>query len=234
MTIRYGYLQARVQARYAVLPDENIWRHIGALKSLTGFLEEARSTVLSHWVFGLTGSSSTDEIESQLKRQFTATVMETADWFDEQWQPAVRWLPTLLELPVLDYLIRSGKATEDAVTDPLLKQLLDNASDHSTILEAWFEKWHSQWPALSTLNIHGMELLFQLLKQHSNQFPLLPVDQTWQARIELQLSLKLLFRRQLLQPSMGIIYLCLVALSLERLRAELLRRALFPYREAAI
>lgn len=227
MTIYYGYLQARVQARYAALPDESIWLHIGALKNLPAFLEEARGTVLAKWVFGLSGNSSAEEIENQLQQQFLGTIMEAANWFDEQWRPAVLWLSTLVELPTLDYLIRSGKPVEGRISDPLLKELTGQKLQNTDILQAWIEKWKSQWPNLSAGNLQGLESLLQLLQQHWTRFPLLSVNETWQARSDLQVRLRLLFRRHLLQPSMAFEYLCLVALCLERLRAELLRRALF-------
>ncbi|MBT3204960.1 MAG: hypothetical protein HOM14_01960 [Gammaproteobacteria bacterium] len=228
MTIHYGYVQARVQARYAVLPDESIWLHIGALKTLAGFLEEARGTVLAQWVFGLTGNSSAEEIENQLQQQFLGTIIETADWFDEQWHPAVLWLSTLVQLPTLDYLIRSKKPVEDSISDPLLLELLDQKLQCTDIRQAWVDKWKAQWPNLSGQNSHNLELLLQLLQQHWSQFSSLSVNDTWQARSNLQVRLRLLFRRHVLQPSMAFIYLCLVVLCLERLRAELLRRALFP------
>ena len=228
MTIHYGYVQARVQARYAVLPNESIWRHIGALKSLAGFLEEARGTVLAQWVFGLSGNSSAEEIESQLQQQFHSTIIETADWFDEQWRPAVLWLSTLVQLPTLDYLIRSNKSVEDSISDPLLLELVDQKLQNSDILQAWVDKWKTQWPNLSGRNFQNLEFLLQLLQQHWTQFSSLSVNETWQARSDLQVRLRLLFRRHVLQPSMAFVYLCLVALCLERLRAELLRRALFP------
>ena len=225
--IHYGYLQARVQARYAVLPDEGLWLHIGALKSLTAFLEEARGTVLAQWVFGLSGHSSAEEIEKQLQQHFLDTVIETADWFDEPWHPAVLWLSTLVELPTLDYLIRSNKPVDDSISDPLLRELMEQKVQSTDLLQAWIDKWKSNWPGLSRRNLQGLEMLLQLLRQHWNQFPSLQVNETWQARSELQARLRLLFRSHLLQPCMAFVYLCLVALNLERLRAELLRRALF-------
>jgi len=74
VSVRYGYLQARIQARYAELPNESLWLHLGALKELAGFLEEARSTSLAQWVTGLSTSSGTREIEQYLRHHLAETI----------------------------------------------------------------------------------------------------------------------------------------------------------------
>jgi hypothetical protein len=228
VSIRYGYLQARIQARYALLPSESLWLHLGALKELASFLEEARTTPLAQWITGLSTSSDTREIERYLRRHLVETIKETASWFDQKWRPAVLWLQTLPELPTLDHLRRNDIAPEDKVSEQLLQGLADWKEENQDLRQAWINAWRSRWPRESSKNLHGMESLQKTLEHYSIVFPALSVEQAWQSRQELELRLRLFFRRHALQPVVAIAYLSLVALCLERLRAELLQRALFP------
>lgn len=233
MSNRYGYLQARVQARYAELPGESLWLHLGALKELASFLEEARSTPLAQWIIGLSSSSDAREMEQYLRRHLAETIRETASWFDQRWRPAILWLETLSELPTLDYLRRNDMAPEDKVSELLLQGISYQKPESQDIQQAWTAAWQSRWPRESSQNIRGMESLQQTLEQHYMLFPDVSVLGAWASRQDLELRLRLLFRRHVLQPAMAVAYLSLVALGLERLRAELMRRALFPEQGAA-
>jgi len=229
---RYGYLQARIQARYAALPNESLWLHLGALKELASFLEEARSTSLAHWITGLSTSSDVREMEQYLQRHLAETIRETTRWFDPQWHPAMQWLETLSELPTLDYLRRNDLAPEGEVSELLLLGMSDQELENQHLQQAWITVWQSRWPRESRQNLLGMKSLQQTLEHHYAQFPDLSVQEAWVSRQDLELRLRLFFRRHVLQPAMAFAYLSLVALGLERLRAELMRRALFPKQEA--
>ena len=232
MSIRYGYLQARIQARYAELPSESLWLHLGALKELASFLEEARSTSLAKWVAGLSTSSDAREIEQSLRRHLVETINETASWFDQRWRPAVLWLETLSELSTLDYLRRNDVSPEGKVSGQLLQGVAKLETKNQDLRQAWIEAWRSHWPRESSQNLRGMESLQKTLENYSMLFPELSVDEAWKSRQDLELRLRLFFRRHVLQPAVAIAYLSLVALCLERLRAELLQRAVFPERGA--
>ena len=58
-------------------------------------------------------------------------------------------------------------------------------------------------------------------------------NQVWTARQTLRSRLRLLFHQRLLQPVGPFVYLVLVGLDLERLRASLVDRALFVSDEVA-
>ena len=107
MNARNGYLQTRVQARYALLPDDRLWLQLSALKELASFIEEARSTQLLQWIFGLSSRSSAEEIENHIQQRFRDSVTETARWFGAELRPAVRWPAILEKLPALDHVLRS-------------------------------------------------------------------------------------------------------------------------------
>jgi len=227
----YGYLQARVQARYAVLPDDSLWLDLAALKEQAGFLEEARGTQLGQWVVGLSVSSSEQEIEMHMQECFLDTIQETASWFNDRWRPAVLWIATLIDLPTLDHLLRSHISPESQISDPVLLELVKQKIQNRDLQQAWIQGWRSQWPDISRQDLQGVELLVETLEQHWKQFPLMPVQTTWEARQDLKVRLRLFFRNHVLQPAAAFAYLSLVALCLERLRAELLDRALFPEQE---
>ena len=227
MSTRNGYLQARVQAHYALLPDDRLWLHLSALKELASFMEEVRSTQLAQWIFGLSSHSSAEEIESHMHRRFGDSVTETARWFGAEWRSAVRWLATLGELPALEHALRSNTVPATTETEPELLELAKLTHRDLGLRRAWIRSWRSRWPALSRRDRQGVESLVEILERHWQQFPLLPVDATWNARRDLEARMRLFFRSHLLQPAAAFAYLALVALCLERLRAELLHRALF-------
>jgi len=224
-----GYLQSRVQARYALLPDDRLWLHLSALKELASFIEEARSTRLLQWVFGLSSHSSTEEIETLLQRRFADSVMETASWFRSKWRPAVLWLTTLGQLPALEHARRSNNVGMLTGMGPELAELAGLTYRERDLRQVWISSWRSRWPALSRRDRQGVELLVEMLERHWQEFPRLSVDATWKSRRDLEARIRLFFRTHMLQPAAGFAYLVLVALSLERLRAELLSRALFDH-----
>jgi len=233
MSNRYGYIQARIQARYGELPDESVWLHLGALKELASFIEEARSTPLAHWVTGLSSISDATEMEQYLRRHLNETIEEVAGWFDPQWRPAILWLETLSELPTLDHLYRNNIDAEGKVSEQLFMGITDQDLEEQNLQQAWIAAWRSLWPGESSQNLKGMTSLRQTLEHHYQQFAGLSIQQAWLSRQELELKLRLFFRLHVLQPAMAFAYLSLVALGLERLRAELLQRALFPEQGAA-
>lgn len=225
MSNRYGYVQSRLQARYARLPEEPLWLHLGALKELASFLEEARSTPLVQWISGLSASSDLMDMDRHLEGRLVQTIREVAGWFDDAWKPAVIWLTTLLHLPDLEHLERNGKAAEGVVSSLLLEGMQQKAGEQPDLLDAWNKAWRSRWPGDTYRNLKGMNAFADLVEKHQQAFPALPVQAAWQSRRELESRLRFYFRRHLLQPGAAFAYLALVSLMLERLRGELIKRA---------
>jgi hypothetical protein len=231
MNVHAGYAQARIQAHYAALPTESLWLHLGALNELASFLEAARSTSIAAWVSPLSAFNTASEIEHALRRTLNETIIKTASWYEPRWQPAFLWLETLSELPDLECLLRNDLAPEGRLNERLLTQMSEMSSETDDLLQTWVAIWRSNWPNESSRNVQGIETLLNLLEDHWSVFPTLAVDQAWSARHDLELRLRLLFRRHVLQPAMAFSYLSLVALGLERLRSELMQRALFDGQE---
>jgi hypothetical protein len=90
-------------------------------------------------------------------------------------------------------------------------------------MTVWHELWPETPPALAAFD--------RRVAAHLARFPELALDATWPARQALALDLARLFRRHAAGPVAVFAYLGLLALDLERLRADLLRRALFPAAE---
>jgi len=227
MNTNFGYLQARLQARYATLPDENQWLHLAGLKEFASFLEELRNSPMSGWITGLSGSSSPEDIEKHLRSYLLDTMHEIAGWFNSPWSFTFNSLETLLELPTIDYLVRYGSAAAESIDDPEILELLHTGKQSDDLLNAWIVSWMSQWPQMSDRHYQAIESLIELLKQHRVQFTERSVKSAWEYRQELENKLRFFFRRNGLQPVAAFAYLVLVVLVLERLRAELLQRALF-------
>jgi len=95
------------------------------------------------------------------------------------------------------------------------------------MLSMWLQQWPILWPAGSQQFARGIDVLIELLQENQIHFEALSSQEAWKSRDELQITLRIFFRRHLLQPATAFAYLALMSLQLERLRAELLQRLLF-------
>jgi hypothetical protein len=98
---------------------------------------------------------------------------------------------------------------------------------------AWFDEWQRRLPQPLADAGDALESLVRVLLDHHRAFAAAQPGSGWLLRGALHARLSLLFRRAALQPAAAFIHLALCALDLERLRAELLRRLLFPRWQAA-
>jgi hypothetical protein len=241
---RFAYAQARVQARFAGLPGEEAWQALAASRSLAAFLEDARSGALRDWVKGFSGQSDVHDLEAGVRVQFRETADELARWVPAPWAPAVRWSRWLILLPLLDHLARGGAVPGWVRRDPGLARFLaeDGTLDGARLgrlgaapllgaddpAGAWLAEWRSRWPRCSREALGNLGALAGLLGEHLSAFREAPPRSAWELRAALSARLRHLFHRRLLQPAGVFTYLVLVALELERLRAELVTRVLFP------
>ncbi|MCU0833297.1 MAG: hypothetical protein MUC77_02495 [Chromatiaceae bacterium] len=246
---RFAYVQARVQARFAALPSAEEWQRLAASRSLAAFLEDARSGPLRPWVKALSGQSTSQDVEVGMRVAFQEAVEEVADWVPEPWREAVRWTRWLSLIGLWHHLARGEAAPDWVRQDPLLSPLLneDGRLDPRGVqavgvapllggddpAAAWAEHWRALWPHCKREFLGHLDALGALLLAHLAAFYQARPESAWGLRLALCGRLRLLFHRRLLQPAGPLIYLALVALELERLRAELVTRALFAP-EAAI
>lgn len=239
----FGYAQARLQAWYARLPDEDAWARLAAARTLTAFLADARTASFGLWVKGFSRHSDVHDLERGLRMQFRGTVDMAADWVPDAWREAVAWTRWLPGLPLLarlahgepapgwtsrDYLFAGfvddhGAPRREALTLAGLAPLL-SANDVGT---AWLREWRLRWPRCGHDARRALESLIEVLAAHRRLFRSAAPPDAWPARHALRGQLCRRFHRCLLQPATVFIFVALVALDLERLRAELIGRALF-------
>jgi hypothetical protein len=213
--MRYGdldYAQGRLGARYGERPDEAAWRSIGVIRDFPALLDAARQGPFRRWVAGLAPDAQPHAIEAAMRSSWRALCGEVCSWMPAEWQPAVECACSLADLPIVAYLARG---------EPRLAWMSDYPKpaphadpDPRALLAAWRDEWQRQVPAPARRDPVLREL-GRLLRSSS--------------RRELAARLPLLYRRALLEPSAAFVFLALSALDMERLRGELLRRALFPH-----
>jgi hypothetical protein len=92
---------------------------------------------------------------------------------------------------------------------------------------AWLARWRALWPSGGDDDEHAMRSLVEAVESHLAHFARAPLDEAWPLRRALQARIERLFRRFALTPAAAFAHLLLVALDLERLRAEIVARAAF-------
>jgi hypothetical protein len=239
-----------MQARFAQLPTESDWERLAGMLGLAAFLEEARTGALRVWIKPFSGQSDTHDIEAGLRVVYREQVAEVAGWMPARWGEALRWTRWLVLIPLLDHLARGGDTPAWVGRDHDLQVLLGEAQsldpkrlrpDGADVLLApgadpaadWLTEWRRRWPACSAEQRRHLTALEALLTRHRESFRQSRPESAWDLRRRLRAQLGLLFHRRLLQPAGAFIYLALVALDMERLRAELVVRALFASEQTA-
>jgi hypothetical protein len=244
-----AYAQARVQARFARLPSEGEWQRLAASRTLAAFLEDARTGVLRVWIKGFSGQSDTHDLEVGVRGLYREAVDEVASWVPRSWRDAVSWTRWLILLPLVERTRNGGAMPHWVSRDPWLRTLLgdDGSLDRERMsaaggdsllgaeldpLAVWTIHWRRQWPRSTGRSRANLEKLAELVQVHVAGFQRLTTDTAWSARQRLREELRLGFHQRMLQPAVPFIYLALVALDLERLRAALVTRVLFAGTEA--
>jgi len=245
--IPFSYVQARAQARLAGLPRESDWQRLEATRGLSAFLEEARGTALKGWVVGLSGASNAHDIDRGIRAVYRTEIETAARWVPDRWAPSVLWVQWLPHLQTIGEALRRGRAPDWMASDPSLAAylgahgeldraalqaaglgpLVDAVAEGADPAEAWRDVWHRRWPRPTRAVRRNLEHLTAALLDHHRLFQAAAPDRTWPLRRELEQRLRHLFHVYLLQPAGLFVYLALVAVGLERLRAALVSRALF-------
>ena len=94
------------------------------------------------------------------------------------------------------------------------------------VVAAWERHWRALWPAAGADDRANLDALVRLLVRHEQDFGALVPDDAPTARSALAARLSSLMRRAAAQPAALFAWLALLALDLERLRAEFLARAI--------
>lgn len=240
------YAQARVWARHGQCAGELHWPRLQSAREFTTVLEAARETPLRRWLDGITATASAHAIEAVLRSQWRAAVDEVARWMPGPWQPAVRWCGVLPELPLVEHLAQGHEAPGWMDDDPDYRALaavpvaqrrtllstgrfaplVGDGAEPGTLAHAWQSHWRRLWPRGQ--GHAGLEAVAAALREHAAGFTSAGgASHAWLLRRTLQARLSLMLRRAGGEPALAFIHLALTAIELERLRGELLGRALF-------
>lgn len=217
-----------MQSRHGTRADEALWRRLAVHEGLEAYLAAARATPLERWLGGIVEGSDPHAIEFALRGCWRTTVGDLARWMPQEWQAAVRWCAPLADLPALAWVAALGGALPWMRQDAVLLAEIGRVPSGRA---AWHAAWRRLWPVAVGPDAEALERLTRAIEAHLLQFSRLPPDEAPAARRALEREAARSFRRQAFRPAAAFAYLLLVALELERLRAELVLRAL--HREAA-
>lgn len=243
------YAQARLQARHGQRAGEGDWPRLETAREFSALLDAARQSPLRPWLVGITVPATAAQIEAVLRGHWRALVAELAGWMPMAWRPALAWCAVWPELPVLQHLARGGAAAAWMHEDAQLRALCAvPAAERPAALaaaglgplaaawarpdafaQAWWAEWERRLPPSLGDAQGSLKPLRAALCAHGAAFAAAPPGPGGLLRRALQARLSLLLRRAALEPAAAFVHLALSALDLERLRGELLGRALFAH-----
>ena len=242
---KWSYVQARLQARHGERLTEAEWRTLEAAKSLDHFIERSRATSLRRFTSHVNASMASQTIERMLRGIWRTYVAEVVDWLALDWQPAVFWVAPIVDLPTVDALLR-GDVPAWVGEDPVLADFADDDLQQrdaalrksplaallaakgraSSLAGRWTAHWRVLWPR--GVPADGLDDLAAAVRTHFELLARASAKETSAPyRRDLAQKLTRLFRRHSASPVAVFAHLALVALDLERLRGNLVRRRLF-------
>jgi hypothetical protein len=246
------YAQARLQARHGQRAGEAHWHRLETTREFGALLDAVRGSPLRPWVVGIAGPGAA-QIEAVLRSHWRAAVAEVAAWMPLAWQASLSWCSVLPALPALQYLARGGEIAAWMGDDPDLRAVCAVGADErpaalgasglgalaaawatpQSLARAWGAEWERRLPRPLADVGDGMGRLAATLLEHRAAFAAAPPGSGSLLRRALQARLTLLLRRATLEPAAAFVHVALCALDFERLRGELLDRAVFAHRRVA-
>jgi hypothetical protein len=242
------FAQARLQSRHGERASETAWHRLETAREFGTLLAAGRASPLRPWLVGITTPGAPHQIEAVLRAHWRAAVAEVAGWMPAAWQRAVLWCAVWPDLPVLQHLARGGDAAAWMGDDPDYRALCAApAAGRAAALAAgrfaplarawpqpesigsvWADEWQRRLPRPLGGSDDSLRQVANALRQHGAAFAAAAPGPGWLQRRALHSRLSLLLRRATLEPAAAFIHVAISALDLERLRGELLSRALFP------
>jgi hypothetical protein len=101
------------------------------------------------------------------------------------------------------------------------------AAGDALALEVWLDEWRDRWPDRDSDDAAALEELASLVLGHLPRFLEGGPEEAWTARRSLETQIAARFRRHAFTPVAAFAYAALVALDIEKLRAQLVTRAAF-------
>lgn len=222
-----AYAQARMQSRHGARPGPHAWAKLHASITLATLVEGLRACGLDAWVAGLDPACPQDELEMFLRERLRARIGEVGRWMPEAWEAAFARVRGLVDLPARQHLERGGAPLAWMARDPPLAgeaRLEADPGRASRARRRWIDAWRASWPPCPEGEAAGLEELVAAIEAHLQVFARAPPDEAGTLRLDLERRLTALFRRHALAPAAAFAHLALVALDLERVRAELVAR----------
>lgn len=195
----FAYAQARIQARLAALPGEQEWDRLAGSRTLSGFIEEARTGPMRPWIKGFSALSEPHAIERGLRALFRDLVDELAGWVPERWGEAVRWVAWLPVLPALGRVAGGGRMPawieEDYELHRLLSEsgepdldaiaasgLADLASEPGAdrVAERWLGEWRRRCTAAGRGSSRDLDAIVRRVRAHLGAFRGAGPERTWE------------------------------------------------------
>lgn len=223
------YTAARLQARLDSLPQGSTWLALNPVNRYRSYLENARKGPLGDWLRGLDGQEDIHGLEAALRRRWREQLQELAGWLEPRWRDGLEWLA---RLPALPQLRRKGSGLELSVAEAADPWLAEAAPADPEDLEG--RQWASAWlqrlpagggnqrPAFRTL---ADEFLAVYGPPGPGQLGLGGLRERY---LPQDARLRSLFHQHVARPPCMFAYLGLVALTLHRLRGELVARQALP------
>lgn len=198
----FAYAQARLQAQHGRRPDDAAWQLLAASRSAAEAIAQARGGPLGDWLQGLDERADAQAIERHLQWRWQQRVEAVARWLPARWHAALRQFGRL----------------------PLLAAAAGAGDDAGAVLAAWQADWQRALPAdarplRQALPLPAQWLLPRLAGRADGR-----AEATTAAT---QQRLQRLARRHPGSAVAVFAHLALQALALERLRGDLVVRALF-------
>jgi len=238
------YACARLAARYGQRPGAAHWHRIEHARTQGALLDSARGTPFERFTGGLAADADAHVVEALLRRRWRALVAEVAGWMPEPWTAAVRWCALLPDLPVLAHAAGGGGRQRWMDGDPHYRDLADGpppaSSPFAPLAPAWAapetlaDAWHREFRVRVPPGAAGpLPEIERAVGKHLAAFRSTDLADGTALRRRLGDTLAALYRRAGVSPAAAFAFLAIALLDLERLRGELLRRAVFPRRALA-
>jgi hypothetical protein len=242
----FAYSQARIQARHSTRLRDREWRRLEATHDVAQYVHALRATGRARWVERITPGMSSHALEARLRAEWRAYADEVARFQPERWRAAIAWIAYLVDLPVVEHLLRGGTVhrwmAEEQIyapwarTDPHeraqalagspLVALVNETRSGDPTVRAWLDVWRRLWPRVSSVQSRALESIVRMVGEHVAFLRTLQAASSFELRMALAQRLCTLFRRHFETPAATIAHLLLEALDLERVRAGLVRRVL--------
>lgn len=246
---KFAYVQTRIQSRYGHRAKTDVWLKLNAIDDLGSYLQIARQTPLRPWVLGISSTHNSHDIELALRQKYRQHIKEVAGWMPSAWQKPIQWIIRLADLPVIQYLAAGGKAISWMDSDPAIADFTDDDTSlrlqamrdadctslveawqhNDTLITGWLAHWNSLCPesGLFKPGLHKLEkLLLSQLKPHAPHSS----KRVFAEYEYLNDHLRTIFRRYSFQPTAVAAYLASVAIDIQHIRSDLMRRCVFSER----